>query len=164
MVDAGRRAASVTIYRVMDIEHGLGNVTGDIMLSTLLNHVTHLGKQECLGRRWIQSDSQQFVWLEELQTVFTVQEILMNVRQLTMTFIETEDSLRGSCCAEKHRLTSHCAKNPDLALWCVEVVDEAAKQRLGVKEESYKAYIEEELSLRKRRREIDQARPWRHWA
>ena len=38
MVDAGSRAASVTIHRVMDIEHGLGNVTGEIMLNTLLNH------------------------------------------------------------------------------------------------------------------------------
>ena len=43
-------------------------------------------------------------------------------------------------------------------------MDEAAKQRLRVNEESYKAYIEEELSLRKRRKEIHQARPWRHWA
>ena len=53
---------------------------------------------------------------------------------------------------------------PDLAQCSVEVVDEAAKQRLRVKEESYKAYIEEELSLRKRRKEIHEARPWRHWA
>ena len=55
-------------------------------------------------------------------------------------------------------------EDPDLAQCSVEVVDEAAKQRLRVKEESYKAYIEEELSLRKRRKEIHQARPWRHWA
>ena len=55
-------------------------------------------------------------------------------------------------------------ENPDLAQRSVEVVDQAAKQRLGVKKESYKAYIEEELSLRKRRKEIHQARPWRHWA
>ena len=27
MVDVGSRAASVTIHRVMDTEHGLGNVT-----------------------------------------------------------------------------------------------------------------------------------------
>ena len=40
MVDAGSRAASVTIHRVMDTEHGLGNVTGEIMLITLLNHCT----------------------------------------------------------------------------------------------------------------------------
>ena len=40
-------------------------------------------------------------------------------------------------------------KDPDLAQCSVELVDEAAKQRLRVKEESYKAYIEEELSLRK---------------
>ena len=38
MVDAGSRAASVAIHRVMDTEHGLGNVTGGIMLATLLNH------------------------------------------------------------------------------------------------------------------------------
>ena len=37
-------------------------------------------------------------------------------------------------------------ENPDLAQCSVEVVDEAAKQRLRVKEGSYKAYIEEELS------------------
>ena len=55
-------------------------------------------------------------------------------------------------------------EDPDLARCSVELVDEAAKQRHRVKEESYKAYIEEELSLRKRRKEISQARPWRHWA
>ena len=55
-------------------------------------------------------------------------------------------------------------ENPDLAQCSVEVVDEAAKQRLRVKEESYNAYIEEELSLRERRKEIHQARPWKHWA
>ena len=55
-------------------------------------------------------------------------------------------------------------EDPDLAQCSVELVDEAAKQRLRVMEESYKAYIEEELSLRKRREEIHQARPWRHWA
>ena len=56
-------------------------------------------------------------------------------------------------------------ENHDLAQCSVEVADEAAKQRLRVKEESYKAYIEEELSLRKRRKVIlHQARPWRHWA
>ena len=36
VVDAGSRAASVTIRRVMDTEHGLDNVTGEIMLNTLL--------------------------------------------------------------------------------------------------------------------------------
>ena len=55
-------------------------------------------------------------------------------------------------------------EDPDLAQCSVELVDEAAKQRLRVQEESDKAYIEEELSLRKRRKEIHQARPWRHWA
>ena len=56
-------------------------------------------------------------------------------------------------------------EDPDLAQCSAELVDEAAKQRLRVKQESYKAYIEEDQrSLRKRRKEIHQARPWRHWA
>ena len=55
-------------------------------------------------------------------------------------------------------------ENPDLTQCSVEVGDEAAKQRLRVKEESYKAYIGVELSLRKRRKEIHQARHSRHWA
>ena len=47
MVDAGSRAASVTIHRVMDTEHGLGNVTGEIVLHTLLNHwVMYHGKPD----------------------------------------------------------------------------------------------------------------------
>ena len=45
MVDAGSRAASVTIHRAMDNEHGLGNVTGEIMLNTLLNYwIKYYGK------------------------------------------------------------------------------------------------------------------------
>ena len=49
MVDAGSRAASVTIHRVMDVEHGLGNVTGEIMLAPLLNHwVKYNGKPDVL--------------------------------------------------------------------------------------------------------------------
>ena len=44
-VDAGSRAASVTIQRVVDTEHGLCNVTGEILLSTLLNHwIKYYGK------------------------------------------------------------------------------------------------------------------------
>ena len=46
MVDAGSRAASVTIHRVMDVEHGLGNVTSEIMLTTLLNHCKYFGKPD----------------------------------------------------------------------------------------------------------------------
>ena len=49
MVDAGSRAASVTIHRVMDVEHGLGNVTREIMLATLLSHwVKYHGKPDIL--------------------------------------------------------------------------------------------------------------------
>ena len=47
MVDAGSRAASVTIHRVMDTEHGLGNVPSEIMLATLLTDwVKYHGKPD----------------------------------------------------------------------------------------------------------------------
>ena len=47
MVNAGSRSASMTIHRVMDTEHGLGNVTCEIMLNTLLNHwVKFCGKPD----------------------------------------------------------------------------------------------------------------------
>ena len=47
MVDAGSRAVSVTIHRVMDTEHGLGNVTCEILLNTLLNHwIKYCGKPD----------------------------------------------------------------------------------------------------------------------
>ena len=62
------------------------------------------------------------------------------------------------------RTPSDKCESPDLAQRSVEVVDDAAKQRFRVKEESYKAYIEELLSLRKRRTEFHQAQPWRQWA
>ena len=121
------------------------------------------GKQECLGKPLMQSNSQQFVWLEELLTMSQFKKSLMNALQLTMTYIETEDSpwqlLLGKTPTDKT-----ACEDPDLTQCSAEVVDEAAKQCLRVKKESYKAYIEEELSLRKRRKEIHQARPWRHWA
>ena len=138
VVDAGSRAASATIHRVMNTEHGLGNVTREIMLNTLLNHwvkyygepdnvrtdpeeafrdqgfrrglgaksirldtdilETRPGKQKSLGKLLIQSNGEQFVWLEELWTVSEIKKSLMNALQLTMTYIETEDSLRGNCC------------------------------------------------------------------
>ena len=72
----------------------------------------------------------------------------MNALLLTMTYIEIKDSLRGRLLRKTSTVKS-VSESPDLA---------------RVKEKSYKAYIEEELSLRKRRKEIHPARPWRHWA
>ena len=47
MVDAGSRAASVTIHRVMDTEHGLGTVTGEIFFNILLNPwITYYSKPD----------------------------------------------------------------------------------------------------------------------
>ena len=131
MVDAGSRAASVTIHRVMDAEHGLDNVTGEIMLNTLLNQwIKYCGKPNVVrtdperafrdqevrrgldaksirldsdpgtrpGKHWIPSNSQQYVWLEEVLTVSQFKKSLINALLLTMTHIEIEDSLRGSWC------------------------------------------------------------------
>ena len=114
IVDAGCRAASVTIHRVVDTEHGLGKVTSEIMLTTLLNHWsstmanqilsepikeelfeikdfdvvclprayvltlilgTRPGKQECLGKPLIQSNSQQFVVARRTPDNVSIQEI-----------------------------------------------------------------------------------------
>ena len=70
---------------------------------------------------------------------------------------EMDGSLRDRCCWERHCQTSRFAK---IRFLHSEIVDEAAKQRLRVKEESYKAYIEEDTIAKN----FDQARPWRHWA
>ena len=88
----------------------------------------------------------------------------MNAPLLTMIYIEIEDSRPWQLLLGKTPTDKSVCENPDLAQCSVELVDEAAKQRLRVKEESCKADIEEELSLRKRRKVIHQARPWRHWA
>ena len=118
-------AAALTVHRIMDTEHGLGSVTGEMMLYTLLNHSIWfygtsntvrtdpegafrdqgLRKQECLGRPLTPSNSQQYVWLEELQTVSQFKTSLLTALQVTMTYIETVDSLRDSCCWEEHRQT-----------------------------------------------------------
>ena len=62
-----------------------------------------------------------------------------------MTYIQNEDYLRGSYCWEKTPTEKSVCENPDLAQCSVEVVDQAAKQRLREKEESYKPHIQEEL-------------------
>ena len=115
MVDAGCRAASVTIHRVMDIEHGLGNVTGVNMLNTLLNDwikycvkpnivrtdpegaFRDQGFRRGLAAKSIRLDIDpgdvQYVWLEELLTMSQFKKSLMNALRLTMTHIEIEDSL-----------------------------------------------------------------------
>ena len=129
-----------------------------------LIQMTRLAKQECLGKHWIPSNRQQCVWLEELLTVSQFKKSLMSALLLTTTCIGIEEFYPSQLPLGKTSTDKSVCENPDLAQCSVEVVDEAAKERLRVKEESYRAYIEEELSLRKRLKEIHQARPWRHWA
>ena len=69
-----------------------------------------------------------------------------------MTYIEIEDSLCCSCCWERHRQTSPFANIP---IWLSAVSKLWTKLQISV---------EEELSLRKRRKDIHQARLSRHWA
>ena len=70
MVDAGNRAASVTIHRVIDTEHGLGNVTSEIMLNTLLNHwVKYCGKPDI-----VRTDPEGVFWRSKVWTWSGCQE------------------------------------------------------------------------------------------
>ena len=124
---------------------------------------TRFGKQECLEKHWIQSNSQRCVWHEELRTV-SIPEIFDECTTAHNDLHRNRGFSPWQLLLGKTPTDKSVCENPDLAQCEVEVVDEAAKQRLRVKEESYKAHIEEELSLRKRRKEIHQARPWRHWA
>ena len=184
MVDAGSRAASVTIHRVMETEHDLGNVTGEVMLSTLLNHwVKYNGKPDTVRtdpegafrdqgfRRGLAAksirldiDAGDASWKTRVlgKSLDTIKRSPIRVARRTpdnVTIQEIFDVLLGKTPTDKT-----ACEDPDQAQCSVEVVDEAAKQRLRVKEESYQAYIEEELSIRKRRKEIHHARPWKHWA
>ena len=202
MVDAGSRAASVTIHRVMDVEQGLGNVTSEIMLATLLNHwVKYYGKPDIvrtdpegafrdqefrsgLAAKSVRLDIDpgEASWKTGVlgKTLDTIKQSAIRVARRTPDSVSIQEIFDECTTAHsglhRNRGFSPCqlllgktptdktvCEDPDLAQCSVEVVDEAAKQRLRVKEESYKAYIEEELSLRKRRKEIHQARPWRHW-
>ena len=170
IVDAGSRAASVTIHRVMDVEHGLGNVTSEIMLATLLNHwVKYYGKpdivrtdpegafsrsristwfgsqehtsstlilgkrQEFLGKPLTQSNSQHFVWLEELLTMSQFKKSLMNALQHTMTLHRNRGFSPWQLLLGKTPTDETACEDPDLAQCSVELVDEAARQRLRVK-------------------------------
>ena len=196
-VDAGSRAASVTIQRVVDTEHGLCNVTSEIMLSTLLNHwIKYYGKPNIIRtdpegpfrdqgfRRGVAAKRIRLdigpgdaSWKTSVlrKTLDTSKQEAIRVARRTTDSVTIEE-ISGECTAahnDLHRNRGFSAwqlllgktpsdksicESPDLAQCSVEVADEAAEQRLRVKEESYKAHIEEELSLRKRRKEIHQAR------
>ena len=202
-MDAGSRAASVTIHMVMDTEHGLGNVTSEIMLNTLLNHwVRDYGKPDIvrtdperafrdqrfrrgLAAKSIRHDSDpgDASWKTGVlaKTLDTMKQSAIRAARRTPDSVTIQE-IFDECTTAHNDLNRNrgfssrqlllgktptdksVCENPDLAQCSVEVVDEAAKQRLSVKEESQKAHIEEELSLRKRRKEIHQARPRRHWA
>ena len=189
MVDPGSRAASATIHRVMDVEHGLGTMTGEIMLNTLLNNwVKHCGKPDIVRsdpegafrdqgfRRGLAAksirldiDPADASWKTGVhgKTLDTIKQSALRVARRTPDNVTIQEIFDECTTAHNdlHRnqgsspwqlllgktLTDKTAcEDPDLVQCCVEVVDEAAKQRLRVKEESHKAYIEERLSLRKR--------------
>ena len=185
MVDAGSRAASVTIHRVMDTEHGLGNVTGEIMLNTLLNRwVKCCGKPDVVRtdpdgvfpdqgfRRGptaksirLDIDPGDASWKTGVlgKTLDTIKQSAVRVAGRTPDSVTIQEIFDECITAHNdlHRSRGFfpwqlllgqtptdktVCENPDLAQCSVEVVDEAAKQRLRVKEESYKTHIEEELS------------------
>ena len=202
MVDAGSSAASVTTHRVMDTERGLGNVTGEIMLKTLLNRwVMYFGKPDIVRtnpegafryqgfRRGMAAKSIRLdvdpgdaSWKTGVlgKTLDAIKLSAIRVARRTPDSVTIQE-IFDECTAAHNDLHRNrgfspwqlllgktptdksVCENPDLAQCSVEVVDEAAKQRPCMKEESYKAHIDEEQTHRKRRKERHQARPWRHW-
>ena len=133
----------------MDTEHGLGNMTGEIMLNTLLNHwVKYCGKSDVVRadpegafgdqgfRRGLAAKSVHLdidpgdaswktgVVGKTLDTIkqsairvarrtpdsVTVQEIFDGCSTVHNDLHRIEDSLRGSCCCERHPQTSHFSK------------------------------------------------------
>ena len=203
MVDAGSSAASVTTHRVMDTERGLGNVTGEIMLKTLLNRwVMYFGKPDIVRtnpegafryqgfRRGLAAksipldvDPGDASWKTGVlgKTQDTIKQSAIRVARRTQDSVTIQEIFVECTAAhnDSHRnrgfspwqlllgktpTDKSVCENPDLAQCSVEVVDEAAKQRPCMKEESHTAYMEEEQTHRKRRKEKHQARPWRHWA
>ena len=170
MLDAGNRAASVTIHRVMDVEQGLGNVTGEIMLATLLNHgVKYYGKPDI-----VRTDPEELFEIKGFDVIWLprafVSTSILGKRPGKQEFLgKTLDTIRQSAIRVARRvsiqeifdecITAHndlhrnrgffpwqlllgktptdktACEDPDLAQCSVELVDEAAKQRLRVKEE-----------------------------
>ena len=65
---------------------------------------------------------------------------LMNALQLTITHIETEDFLRGRL--GKTPTDKTACEDPDMAQCTFELVNEAARQRLRVKEQSWSCHFE----------------------
>ena len=96
-----------------------------------------LEKHECWERHWISGKQAATRVARRIPDTVTIQEIF------------DECTAAHDDLLEKTPLDKSICENPDLAQCSVEVVDEAAKHRLRVKEESYKACIEEDLSLRK---------------
>ena len=157
------------------------------MLATLLNHwVKYYGKPDIVRsdpegafrdqgfRRGLAAksirldiDPGEASWKTGVlgKTLDTIKQSAIRVARRTPDTVSIHEIFDECTTAHNdlHRNRGFSRADPDIAQCSVELVDVAAKQRLRVKEESYKAY-KEELSLRKRRKEIHQARPWRHWA
>ena len=93
------------------------------------------------------------MWLEELLTVSRFKKSLYECTAAHNDSHRNRGFSPWQLLLGKTPTDKTVCEYPDLAQCSVEAVDEAAKQRLRVKEESYKAYMEEELSLRKRRME-----------
>ena len=135
MVGAGCRAAVMTIHRVMDKEHGLGIVTGEILME-----------------QWIKYGGKPHMVRTNPEGPCRDQGFDRGLAAKSIV-----DTLRDSCCWDEHPLTHQLARirarlTAVLSLW-----DEAAKRRLRVKDEAHKACTDEELLLRQCPREIHSA-------
>ena len=92
MVGAGCRAAVMTIHRVMDKEHGLGIVTGEIMLQTLMEHWIKYGGKPHMVR----TNSEGPCRDQGFDRGLAAKSIV--------------DTLRDSCCWDDHTLTHQLAR------------------------------------------------------
>ena len=71
---------------------------------------TLLGKQECLGKTLDTIKQAAIRVARRSPDSVTFKKPSMSAQLLTPTCIEIEDSLRGSCCLERHRHTSRFVK------------------------------------------------------
>ena len=94
------------------------------------------GKQECLGKHWIPSNSQQYVARRTPDSV-TIQKIFDERTAAHNDLLRNREFSQWQLLLGTTPTDKSVCENPDMAQCSVEVVDEAAKQRLRVKEASY---------------------------
>ena len=108
---------------------------------------TRPGKQECLGKTLVTIKQSAIRVARRTPDSVTIQEIFDKCTTAHKDLHRKRGFSPWQLLLGRTPTDKTACKDPDLAQCSVKVVDEATKQRLRVKEESYKAFIEEELAL-----------------